>query len=87
VRLRAPLNFDYERAETGTVVVTSGAGDVERLQVVETSASSADLEGRIRLQPGVPPVPGDGILQTDPADSIDATYGYGYLGRSHRSEG
>jgi hypothetical protein len=53
--------------------------------VVETSASSADLEGRIRLQPGAPPVRGDGILQISPDASVEATYGYGYLGRSHRS--
>ncbi|MBM4155424.1 MAG: hypothetical protein FJ221_10415 [Lentisphaerae bacterium] len=86
VRLRAPLNFDYGRAETGTVVVTSGGGDVERLAVVETSASSFDLEGRIRLQPGAPPIHGDGILQTDPAATVEAVYGHGYLGRSCRKK-
>ncbi len=86
VRLRAPLNFDYGRAETGTVVVTSGAGDVERLQVVETSTNSFDLEGRIRLQSAAPPLHGDGILQVDPAAGVEAAYGHGYLGRRSRRE-
>ena len=47
VRLTAPLDFDYGKVESGTVIVETSAGDRERVAVTETSASSRDLVGRV----------------------------------------
>lgn len=82
VTLRAPLNFDYEEAETATVVVESGQGDSERVAVTETGPSTGVFVGRVRLQPGASPAPGDGALQFTPGATVRVSYGFGYLGRS-----
>jgi hypothetical protein len=37
IRLTAPLNFDYNQVETGSVTVASGQGDEERVTVTEDS--------------------------------------------------
>jgi hypothetical protein len=83
VRLKAPLNFDYTQVESGTVLVASGQGDVESVTVTEDSANSPTLTGRIKLQPGKPAVKADKSLQFTPGSTVQATYGYGYLG--HRA--
>jgi hypothetical protein len=82
VRLTAPLNFDYAKVETGSVIVTSDSGDREIVTVTEESASSCTLLGRITLAAtfGLTAKPGDGILSIRPADTLRATYGFGYLG-------
>lgn len=66
VRLRAPLNFDYSKAETGTVVLTWADGSRDQLVVTEEGASSEFLTGRCKIK-----VPG----------KVTASYGFGYLGR------
>lgn len=81
VRLRAPLNFDYTKAESGTVWVTSSSGDSERLVVTEESANSEFLSGRMKLQPSATAKPGDGLLQVVPGAKIQAGYGFGFMGR------
>ena len=81
VRLTAPLNFDYKKAETGSVTVVSGLGDEEKVTVTEDSPSSATLTGRIKLQPATAARPGDKILQFKPGTTIKASHGFGYLGR------
>jgi acyl-CoA thioesterase I len=80
VELVAPLNFDYNKAETGTVSVSVPGGDREQLAVTEVSENSPRLAGRIKLARGADPVPGDGVLQLRRGDRVEAAYGYGYMG-------
>jgi len=84
VRLTAPLNFDYGKAETATVLVASGSGDVERVTVTEDSPSAAGFTGRLRLAPGAASAAGDRVLQFQPGTTIRASHGFGYLGRHAR---
>ena len=81
VRLRAPLNFDYTKVETGIVTLVSSSGDRESVTVTEESASSPDLSARIKLTPSAV-TPGDGSLQFKAGDTVKAGYGFGYLGQS-----
>lgn len=48
VRLRAPLNFDYARAETARVTVACG-GDAETVLLTEEAAGSEWLSGSIQV--------------------------------------
>ena len=80
VRLRAPLNFDYTKVETGVVTVTSSSGDRETLTVTEESVNSPTLSARIKLNPAAVH-PGDGSLQMKTGDTLNADYGFGYLGQ------
>ena len=66
IRLTAPLNFDYNKVETGTVTVTNSEGKEARITVTEDSANSMIFTGRIKI---------------DPVTPLKASYGYGYLGR------
>ena len=81
IRLTAPLNFDYEQAEAGSVTVFSGLGDEERVTVTEDSESSATFTGRIKLQTATAAKAGDGSLQFKEGTTIKASHGFGYLGR------
>ena len=83
VRLRAPLGFDPAKAETGTVVVASGQGDSERVTVTETGPDTGIFIGRLRLQPNAPASSNNGTLQYRAGTTVQASYGYGYLG--HRT--
>ncbi len=79
VRLRAPLNFDYAKVESGTVVVTTPSGDREPLTVTEDSVSAAQFTGRLPVAAASVRA-GDGILQAVPGEAIEVSYGFGYLG-------
>ena len=81
VRLTAPLDFDYGKAETGTVTVVSGLGDIERVTVTEDSASSGTFTGRLKLASGKAASKDDAALQFQPGTTIRASHGFGYLGR------
>ena len=81
IRLTAPLNFDYQKVETGTVTVVGPLGDEERVTVTEDSRSSSTLTGRIQLQTANSARAGDKILQFNPGNTIKASHGFGYLGR------
>ncbi len=81
IRLTAPLNFDYNKVETGSVTVISGLGDKEKVTVTEDSPSSSTLTGKIKLQPTTAARPDDKILQFKPGATIMVSHGYGYLGR------
>jgi hypothetical protein len=80
VRLEAPLNFDYAKVESGKVWVTSSNGDAETLVVMEESANSRFLTGRIKVQTGGVVKSSDGILQVKAGATLEAGYGFGYLG-------
>jgi hypothetical protein len=80
VRLEAPLNFDYAKVESGKVWVTSSNGDSETVVVTEESANSRFLTGRIKVQTGAAARPNDGALQLKVGATVDAGYGFGYLG-------
>ncbi len=84
VRLEAPLNFDYTKVESGTVVVTTPSGDEEKVTVTEESANSKTFVGRIPIEAANAPVKADGKVQASPGTEIDAAYGYGYLSRHSR---
>jgi hypothetical protein len=81
VRLTAPLNFDYEMAEAGTVIVESGLGDKERVVVLEDSVSSPSFTGRLKLLQATAARAGDNTLQFKPGTTIKVSHGFGYLGR------
>jgi hypothetical protein len=81
IRLQAPLNFDYDRAETGRAWVKSDHGDWEYVPVTEESANSRFLSGRIRVRAGVAARQGDGVLQAGKPGTVEAGYGFGYLSR------
>jgi len=80
VRLTAPLNFDYHKAESGTVTIASGLGDKERLTVTEDSPNSATFTGSIQLQPGNTAAKGDGFLQFKEGTTVMVSHGFGYAG-------
>ncbi|MFY7818696.1 MAG: discoidin domain-containing protein [Akkermansiaceae bacterium] len=82
VRLQAPLNFDYAKSETGTVVVTSAQGDHERLMVTETGPRTGIFIGRIPLRSQGSTALNDGALQFQSGTSVQISHGYGYWGRS-----
>ena len=81
IRLTAPLNFDYNKAETGSVTVVSALGDEEKVTVTEDSPSSPTLTGKIKLQPATAARAGDKSLQFKPGTTIKVSHGFGYLGR------
>jgi len=80
IQLTAPLNFDYGKAETARVVVTSDAGDREIVTLTEDGPNARTFSGRIKLSPGKAAAKGDSNLQGKTA--IQASYGFGYLGHS-----
>ncbi|MFO1492147.1 MAG: hypothetical protein U1F77_19420 [Kiritimatiellia bacterium] len=79
VRLQAPLNFDAAKIETGTVLLTTSAGDEEIVRVNEESPNSRTLTGRIKLASGSA-AKGDAVLQSAPGATVEGSYGFGYLG-------
>ena len=66
IRLRAPLDFDYSKVESGSVTVVTASGSRQSVIVTEESPSSRYLTGRA----------------TVPAGPVRATYGFGYLATS-----
>jgi hypothetical protein len=81
IRLTAPLNFDYNQVETGTVIIASGQGDQERVTVTEDSPNSSTFTGRIKLEPDQPVTPGDNRIQYKSGTTLKVSHGFGYLGR------
>jgi len=63
VRLRAPLNFDYEKRETARVELHLEDGSAQEITLHEESASSAFFTGSLTPQ----------------EKPVSASYGYGYL--------
>lgn len=82
VKLRAPLNFDYARAESGVVTAAASSGDRETLVVTETGPSADHLIGVMELHDDGPAKSGDGRLWMPPGGSLSVSYGFEYLGRS-----
>lgn len=80
VRLRAPLDFDYNKVETGVVTLKSSSGDQESVTVTEESVNSPYLSARIKITPAEVST-GDGTLQCRDGDTVEAVYGFGYLGQ------
>jgi hypothetical protein len=81
LRLTAPLDHDYAKVESGTLVVTSATGDRERVTVTEDSASAATFTGRIRLAADRPAAKGDSRLQFAKGSEVRAAHGFGTFGR------
>jgi hypothetical protein len=65
-------------------MVMSSRGDSERVTVTETTPNSRVLEGRLPVARSAPPKAGDGTLQVNDVEQVEATYGFGYLGRRAR---
>ncbi len=80
IQLTAPLNFDYGKAETARVVVTSDAGDREIVTLTEDSPNARTFSGRVKLSPGKQAAKGDSTLQGK--TMVHASYGFGYLGHT-----
>lgn len=68
VRLRAPLNLDARKVEAGTVVVTLPDGTRMPVVVTEDSPNAEYFGGRCAVKAAA-------------GTTIEASYGYGYLGR------
>ena len=81
VKLTAPLNFDYAKMEHAAVLLTSQSGDIERLKVTEDSPNSGVFSGQLKLEPGKAAAKGDQALQFQSGTPIQASHGFGYLGR------
>ena len=81
VRLRAPLDFDYGKAETATVAIASGQGDSERVTVTESGPSTGVFTGRLPLRSNAATSINDGVLQFRDGTTVQASHGFGYLGR------
>ncbi len=82
VRLRAPLNFDYQKVETASVQATSSLGDKETLILTEESANAEYFTGRIVLNKSKTAKPSDTLIQAAAGDAVEVSYGFGYLGHS-----
>ena len=82
IRLIAPLNFDYTKAETGVVQIVSDSGDFEIVTVTETSLNSNEFTGKVRLRRGGAAVKNNGYVQMSEAGWLSASYGYGYMSRT-----
>lgn len=80
VRLTAPLDFDYGKAETATVTVTTDTGDRESVTLTEDGPNARTFSGSIPISPAKAATKGDGTLQG--RSSAQASYGFGYLGHS-----
>jgi hypothetical protein len=83
VQLTAPLNFDYTKAETGTVWIRTSLGDEETLTVTEDGPDARTFTGQIPLRSAAAPGVRDGAVQHLPRTTIEVSYGFGYLG--HRA--
>jgi hypothetical protein len=80
IKLTAPLNFDYQQIETGSVMVASGQGDTERVTLTEDSVSSSTFTGRIKLRPNQAAANNDKTLQYQSGTTLKVSHGFGYLG-------
>jgi hypothetical protein len=78
VVLDAPLNFDYDKVESGKVVVHTSRGDHLLLTVVEKTANSTDFVGRMYLDEGRIRTD-QGMMPVKPGDVITVTYGLGFF--------
>ena len=76
VSLKAPLNFDYNQVETGTLNIVTSGGDSLKVPVSETANSSYYFHGTVTTAPGSPNTT-DNILQINPGETITVSYGYG----------
>lgn len=86
VELKAPLNFDYAKVETGYVDLVSSNGDTERLAVSETSANGAAFRNTIVIGNGARN-DGDGVLQVAPNGWFEVSYGMGVFRKTVRFQG
>ncbi len=82
VTLVAPLNFDYDRRESGTVVVTASSGDRRLLVVEEQGNSAAAFVGHLKIAQDGAVAADDGRVTLAPGDSVTVSYGFGYYGRT-----
>ncbi len=81
IKLTAPLNFDYHQVETGSIMVASGQGDVERVTLTEDSVSSSTFSGRIKLRPNQAAANNDKTIQYQSGTTLKVSHGFGYLGQ------
>jgi hypothetical protein len=65
ILLTAPLNFDYQKVEAGTVVVTRSNGVQDRVTVTEVSPNAPVLRASVPCKAG---------------EKLKVSYGYGYWG-------
>ncbi len=78
VDLHAPLNFDYEKDEPVTLMVTSRSGDREQISLTEATPLATHFVGAIPLSHATVAV-GDGVLQAERGHEVECGYGYGYM--------
>lgn len=81
VVLNAPLNFDYDKLESGEVVVRTSRGDHLRLAVIEKTSNSTDFVGRFVME-SADVDEDDDRIQVRPGDIITVSYGWDVFQRS-----
>ena len=81
VVLNAPLNFDYNKVESGEVTVRTSRGDQLLLTVMEKNLNSADFVGTLVMEKGEIDNDDDRI-QVRPGDVITFSYGWDVFQRS-----
>ena len=74
VILKAPLNFDYDRVESGEVWVQTSSGDHLLLTVLEKTVNSTDFVGILVVEEGEIHTDDD-RLQVRSGDVINVSYG------------
>jgi len=81
VILKAPLNFNYEKSESGEIMVKTSRGDHLLLTVTEKNLNSTDFVGRLVMEEGEVNENDDSI-QVRPGDIITISYGWDVFQRS-----
>jgi hypothetical protein len=81
VILKAPLNFNYEKSESGEVMVKTSRGDHLLLTVTEKNLNSTDFVGRLVMEEGEVNE-NDDRIQVRPGDIITISYGWDVFQRS-----
>lgn len=81
IELTAPLNFDYDTAETATVRIATSNGDSELLHLTETGVNGLVFRGAVATASGSANT-GDGIIQLNDSGSLEVSYGLEYFKRS-----
>ncbi|MET2985606.1 discoidin domain-containing protein [Aureibaculum conchae] len=78
IRLKAPINFDENKADTLDIEVTSTGGDKVTVTLIEEGPYSQYLKGQVKFKCKKIKKE-DGILQVKKSDIISVSYGLGYF--------
>lgn len=86
IRLEAPLNFDYDELEKGTVQVKVNGEARRDLEVTEASLNSRFFQTTIEIQPEQASTSSEDhrAIHARPGDIVTVSYGYGTFKKTKR---